>query len=79
MNKSLKVLLEQPKKKPTAQPSEPAQQNTPTNNTQTPITEPTTPAPVQPAARKAGGRRRCACVCVCMCMCVCVKQEAASN
>jgi hypothetical protein len=33
MNKSLKVLLEQPKKKPTAQPSEPAQQNTPTNNT----------------------------------------------
>jgi len=43
MNKSLKVLLEQtPKKKPTAQPSEPAQQNTPTNNTQTP------PPPAQP-------------------------------
>ena len=49
MNKSLKVLLEQPKKKPKAQPSEPAQQNTPTNNTQTPTTEPTTPAPAQPA------------------------------
>jgi len=45
MNKSLKVLLEQtPKKKPTAQPSEPAQQNTPTNNTQTPPP----PAPAQP-------------------------------
>jgi len=50
MNKSLKVLLEQPKKKPTAQPSEPVQQNTPTNNTQTPTTGPTTPA--QPAVEE---------------------------
>jgi len=48
MNKSLKVLLEQPKKKPTAQPSEPVQQNTPTNNTQTPPP----PAPTQPAVEE---------------------------
>ena len=48
MNKSLKVLLEQPKKKPTAQPSEPVQQNTPTDNTQTPPP----PAPAQPAVEE---------------------------
>ena len=48
MNKSLKVLLEQPKKKPTAQPSEPVQPNTVDNNTQTPPP----PAPTQPAVEE---------------------------